>query len=305
MAELTSRLFTEGDPAVVKKLDDCARGRPSEVASHFTVGDQGEHIRRVQVALQGVRANEPGLGIPSFDVNGEYDEDFAKAVARYKERRGILNWSGKVDAIVGIKTIRSLDNDAKRHKREDPSPHPKKPEIRPRPAPVPRCMPDSEVPASQQFEVRLLGGGSGGEIVEIALYYFAIWDRANDISTLYKLRSGGLGAPGPIPFSPAVAGAPKPFETAVATRVTRFGPVAFLGNFTDATTIVSVAPFSVAYKAEHGKGYPQTPWLNLDTGPINFPGLGGQGGHFSALTMCRGERGAIRGRIGLQDLDKL
>src|SRR5262245_40293796 len=85
MAVLSSKLFTDGDPAVVKKLEDCATGRPSEVASHFTLGQSGEHIRRVQEALRNVQDLEPDLGIPDFTVNGTYDNAFAQAIAVYKE----------------------------------------------------------------------------------------------------------------------------------------------------------------------------------------------------------------------------
>jgi hypothetical protein len=124
MGVLTSQLFTEADPATVKKLEDCATGRPNEVMSHFTQEARGAHISRVQAALKIVRQEEPGLGIPEFQVNGIYDDAFAKAVFVYKQKRNIRNYANKIDDIIGIKTIRSLDTDAKRRKQEPP-PKPK------------------------------------------------------------------------------------------------------------------------------------------------------------------------------------
>jgi hypothetical protein len=126
MGVLTSELFTQGDPATVRKLEDCATGRPNEVLSHFSQGAnaRGAHISRVQAALRNVQRLDPDLGIPEFEVNGVYDKAFADAVSVYKERRNIRNYANKIDNIIGIKTILSLDADAKRRK-EEPPPKPK------------------------------------------------------------------------------------------------------------------------------------------------------------------------------------
>ena len=67
MGVLVSKLFTEGDSFTVQKLEDCATGRPNEVFSHFTQGQSGEHIRRVQQALKNAQDLDPDLaGIPPF-----------------------------------------------------------------------------------------------------------------------------------------------------------------------------------------------------------------------------------------------
>jgi hypothetical protein len=126
MGVLTSELFTQADPATVKKLEDCATGRPNEVLSHFSQGAnaRGAHISRVQAALRNVQQLEPDLGIPEFEVNGGYDKAFADAVSIYKERRNIRNYANKIDNIIGVKTIRSLDADAKRRKEEPTPPAP-------------------------------------------------------------------------------------------------------------------------------------------------------------------------------------
>ena len=124
MGELSSKLFTTGDDKVVKQLDNCATGRPTEVQSHFTQGMKGEAIKRLQQALQNAKDTDPDLAdMPAFSINGEYDKPFADAIEFYKTERNILNYAGKVDRIVGIKTIHELDKDATHHKQVNPDPH--------------------------------------------------------------------------------------------------------------------------------------------------------------------------------------
>jgi hypothetical protein len=109
MGILKSPRFTQGDEETVAKLEDCANGRPSESASHFTIGKSGPAIIKLQEALKEVQRNKPGLGIPAFQVNGIYDKDFADAISNYKAKRDIRNFANKIDNIVGVKTIQSLD----------------------------------------------------------------------------------------------------------------------------------------------------------------------------------------------------
>lgn len=304
MAELTSTLFTQGDPAVVKKLEDCATGRPSEVASHFTTGQSGEHIRRVQQALKNVQDLEPQLGIPAFEVNGTYDQAFAKAVAHYKERRGILNYANKIDDIVGIKTIRSLDKDVKQRRQPAPAPLPsRKPNVFPRP--LPNCVPDADVPPSQQFDLRLLTGVSGGEVVELAKFFFTIRDTTNGLSCLYEFRGGGAGL-GASPITPAVNGKTSHFSTDKPVRVTRFGPVAAMIGGTAPPSAIPVplshTRISLSFKAEGARGLPQTPFFPVDTGNISIPGGSIHGAQFRVLTTCSGQPGATRKILGLEDV---
>jgi hypothetical protein len=63
MGELSSKLFTEGDADAVKKLDNCATGRPTEVQSHFTQGMKGEAIKKLQLALKNERHGPWSAGI--------------------------------------------------------------------------------------------------------------------------------------------------------------------------------------------------------------------------------------------------
>jgi hypothetical protein len=303
MAELTSALFREGDPAVVKKLEDCATGRPSEVLSHFTRGQSGEHIRRVQQALKNVQELEPELGIPPFDVNGTYDEDFARAVAVYKKERNILNYSKRVDDIVGMKTIRSLDTDAKRRRREEPGPRPRRPNVFPRP--IPNCVPDGDVPSSREFDITMLMGVSGGEIVEVAKFFFAVRDTTNGLSCLYEFRGGGVGL-GASPVTPAVHGKKSHFTTEKPVRVTRFGPVAAMIGGTAPTHLpvpVSHTRLSLSFKPDDARGLPQTPFFPIDTGDISIPGGSIHGAQFRVLTVCNGKQpGATRKILGLDDV---
>src|SRR5215813_2706384 len=144
MSILTSNLFTHGDSVTVDKLENCARGRPSEVQSHFTLNQSGEHIRRVQEALKSVQESNPGLGIPGFSVNGVYVKEIAKAIRVYKTKRDIKNFANKIDDIVGINTIRSLD-------RENKSGPPKV-----NPSPTPRPDKPNDVPRADGNALRII-----------------------------------------------------------------------------------------------------------------------------------------------------
>src|SRR5262249_41636153 len=88
---LTSKLFTgaDVDDATKKKLQDCAHGRPREVASHFstTANRSGSHIILVQEALKRAQARDPSLKLPPFAIDGVYSKDFADAVFVYKQQR--------------------------------------------------------------------------------------------------------------------------------------------------------------------------------------------------------------------------
>jgi hypothetical protein len=114
MGVLTSALFTTGDSDTVAKLEDCATGSPSEVASHFAQNSPnrtGKHIGKVQQALKQVQTKHPELDIPKFDVNDVYDQNFADAVKAYKKARRIVNYANAIDDIVGVNTIKSLDKE--------------------------------------------------------------------------------------------------------------------------------------------------------------------------------------------------
>lgn len=301
MATLSSKLFTEGDPAVVKKLEDCANGRPSEIQSHFREGSPGgEHIRRLQEALKKAAAADPDLKLPPFTENGVYDKAFADAIEVYKDKRDIRNFANKIDRIVGKKTIQELDKEATRRKQVNPDPRPVKPNEVPRQ--IPNCGKDSEIPTSQNFEITMLMGVSGGEVVEVLKMFFAIRDTTNGFSALYRMTAGGVGL-GASPISPAVAGGPKPFNTDKPVQVTRFGPAALIRGITSPPPIIlSFTQLSLSFRAPGSRGLPQTPFFTIDTGPISIPGVGVHGGVFSILTRCGSEAGATRKKLDITDV---
>ena len=303
MGVLRSKLFTEGDAGTVKKLEDCATGRPNEVLSHFARGQKGEHIRKVQQALQNVQRSRPELGIPAFDVDGVYSPQFAKAIAVYKAKKDIRNYANKIDDIVGIKTIRSLDSDNTSRPHIEPPPRPNRPNVVPRP--LPKCVPDADCPLSRQFDVTMLMGVSGGEIVEVAEFFFTIRDTTNGLSALYAFRGGGAGL-GASPVTPAAGGSPSPLTTPEPVRVTRFGPVALLFGATSPPSVIpvplSIAFLSLSFRPDGARGLPQTPIFKIDTGAISIPGINLHGAQFKILTLCNGQPGATRKVLGLTDI---
>jgi hypothetical protein len=271
MSTLTSKLFTQGDQATVTKLEDCATGRPNEVKSHFTIGQTGEHIKKVQEALKSVQEADPGLGIPEFSVNGVYDQRFANAIRAYKTKRDIRNFANNIDDIVGIKTIRSLDNENKSGPPKvnpSPSPRPRQPGEFPRP--LPNCVPDSDCPSSKKFDVTLVAGTSGGEVVEIGKFFFAIRDTTNGLSSAYLLTVGGFGAGSPL--SLVGKGGAKSFTTSQPVRVTRFGPFGSMGSSTNVAGVpINFALLVLGFHPDGLVPRPTAPML-IDTGPIPIPG---------------------------------
>lgn len=315
MSVLTSKLFTEADQVTVGKLENCATGVPSEVASHFAQSQRGEHIRRVQEALQAVKQGEPGLGIPLFVVNGIYDEQFAKAVRVYKTKRNIKNFAGKFDDIVGFNTIRSLDRDNKSGSpKVNPTPLPR----RTNPKDIKRltnCVEDAECPESNQFDITLVAGGNGGEGAEIGKFIFAIRDTSNGLSAGYVLRTvgGGLG----LPLGIVGGGKPKHITTSSPVRVTRFGPGGSIGSLSQKA---GVGPFTVpvtplgailpdltvivfSFRPENllVRSIPPTV---IDSGPLVIPGFFLHAGVLSILTDCNGQPGATRRILSLIDFPR-
>jgi hypothetical protein len=230
---LTSKLFTgpDVDDATKTKLQDCADGRPTEMISHFntTTNQTGTHVRLVKEALRRAQARDPSLQLPPFFVDDNYDDGFADAIYAYKKQRGILNYAGQLDKIVGIKTIRALDNEAKGGPHVDPGPFPKKPD-HVFPKPLQNCVTDKECPTSTEFDVTLLSAVNAGlpvgKIVEATIMYFAIHDRTNNLSAMYKFLGGGVSWGSPVSYSGG--GPTKTFSVKPEGKVTRFGPSAYI-----------------------------------------------------------------------------
>jgi hypothetical protein len=99
MAILKSNSF-KGDAA----LEACA----TQDAAHIVPGAKGLHVGKIQRALNIVDYE----GIGSADINAmTYGIETSNAVTKFKTKRNILNYAGRIDPIVGIKTIRALDQE--------------------------------------------------------------------------------------------------------------------------------------------------------------------------------------------------
>ncbi|MBI3411989.1 MAG: hypothetical protein HY040_26970 [Planctomycetes bacterium] len=91
---LQSQLF-RGD----FKLEAAAVSDPA----HIVPGSQGPHVAKIQRALNLLEA-----GVAE---NGIYGRETAAAVSAFKQSRNILNFQGKIDNIVGKKTMAALDSE--------------------------------------------------------------------------------------------------------------------------------------------------------------------------------------------------
>jgi peptidoglycan hydrolase-like protein with peptidoglycan-binding domain len=94
---LTSILFKN-----CRELQACA----VKNSAHVTPGARGEHVARIQKALN-------LLEEARLDLDGIYGSATASAVLAYKRKRHIINPSYQTapDNIVGIKTIAAMDRE--------------------------------------------------------------------------------------------------------------------------------------------------------------------------------------------------
>lgn len=92
---LQSQRF-RGDP----KLEACAVSDPA----HIFQGARGPHVGKIQQTL---------IELDAADIvqDSIFGPATAAAVRAFKQTRGILNASGKIDEIVGKKTIAALDQE--------------------------------------------------------------------------------------------------------------------------------------------------------------------------------------------------
>jgi len=294
MSTLNSQFFTQTEPAVFQLLENCANGVPSEVASHFALGQSGENIRVLQQALSMISERMPTLDVMPVTVTGVYDAAFASAVAHYKRSRSILNYAGAIDNIVGRKTIASLDRDLIALQGDPaPEPCPPSPGPGPQPAPVGPCVPEGECPSAQKFTLQLLAGLTGGEVLEIGAFLFDVHDVTNNLSARYIGKVVGVGVPTPIPGSPSVLGSPTAFTTNSPCRVTDFFAFAIGSLALSFPYPLSASPVTLTHKGRDGIG--QTMPFFLDSGPVSLPGAAVHAGSLELQTTCNGQRGARRG----------
>jgi len=102
-------LTTKQSPPIQKRLSDCLNFDPA----HIKPKDKGEHVAVIQDVLEILRQRLPDLGLLQIknDKRGEYGEDTAKAVKKYKEINNIVRTGQALDNIVGRMTITQMDND--------------------------------------------------------------------------------------------------------------------------------------------------------------------------------------------------
>lgn len=89
-----------------KRLQSCLVSDPA----HVMLGDQGEHVRLIQVALILI----DDAAIDQNELDGQvYGRSTASAVLAYKKERKIINpaYQNKADDIVGKMTIKALDDE--------------------------------------------------------------------------------------------------------------------------------------------------------------------------------------------------
>jgi len=93
-------------------------------AAHIFQGASGPHVVKIQLALNNV---DNSLLSP----DGRYGPLTAAAVTTFKQKRQILNFQGKIDNIVGIKTTAALDREMFARERGGVSPPVLPPELPP------------------------------------------------------------------------------------------------------------------------------------------------------------------------------
>jgi peptidoglycan hydrolase-like protein with peptidoglycan-binding domain len=108
---LTSILFRES-----KALQACAVSHPA----HVTPGASGEHVARIQKALDVL---DDAVIDEAELQNRTYGRSTAAAVLAYKEKRGIINrsYQTSADDIVGIMTIIAMDDELNEAQERPPS----------------------------------------------------------------------------------------------------------------------------------------------------------------------------------------
>ena len=82
--------------------DQLLQGAATRDSGHITPGASGPHVTKIQNALNLVDGAQ-------LAVDSKYGPKTAGAVASFKKKRNILNTAGKIDDVVGIKTMAALD----------------------------------------------------------------------------------------------------------------------------------------------------------------------------------------------------
>ena len=304
MSTLNSKFLTYGDKGLVRRLENCANGSPTEAASHFTFGEKNaDAVRRLQAALKALQEKDSSLSLPPFDVNGAYDRAFAKAVYAFKDARHIWNYANEIDDIIGRKTIKRIDDELADIEKNVPHVVPQ-PGHRPN-LPSKGCVTDEECPTQTDFSIQLIAGGTAGELLEGGGHTFIVTDAGNRLSCVYVLEMIGVGTPG-LPVNPSLNGKPVPFHTSSRTRITRFGPSGTLVSFTFTPPgmppvgpwvkqILNTLTFTFRGPGANAGLVDTVTLHNFDMGPLpSVAGGSAHTGRFKLKTVCEGRPGATR-----------
>ncbi len=131
------------------KLEACAVSDPA----HVMPGSMGPHVGKIQAALMGVGGQNIEAGEIAQTL---YGPSTVLAVRNFKRSHNILNYAGRIDDIVGKKTIRALDEALASSPGPAPVPVPPIP-------PPPPAKPGVFI----VHDVRLFGWKPSGDVLEV------------------------------------------------------------------------------------------------------------------------------------------
>jgi hypothetical protein len=146
---------------VQRRLSACLASDPQ----HIAPGQQGDHVKAIQGALDIIRQRLPNLGLVKItDSPGAYGDDgtdgcTAEVVLKYKTAKQIFRPGRPIDKIVGRMTITEIDDDLVRSK---PAPPPK---------PVPPPEPPPPVVGGAGVQIGSIDSAHGDQSSIVVDYY--------------------------------------------------------------------------------------------------------------------------------------
>lgn len=166
--------------------DSRLEGAAVRDAEHIFAGARGDFVGKIQTALNLL----DGAGL---DVDNAFGPLTAAAVSTYKRKRGIVNYAGQIDPIVGRGTMTALDGEMAKREQLPPPPN-KLPDLPP---------PEPPPPESTDFAIRAEAETDGGVPMQ-ANYppdFFQIVDMTNKRAAVYRYEfPEGRGVLGMFPF---------------------------------------------------------------------------------------------------------
>jgi hypothetical protein len=173
--------------------------------------------KNARIFLQG-SASSTGTAAHNLDLSRRR----ANNVASYLQKRGVLASRIQIDAVgESLASLRTPENAQDRAVSLLAAPLFQPP---PAPGPTPPVPPSAPVtPTATTFEIRMLGGLSGGiGILAIDQLFFEIVDRAHAVTSIYVYSAFG-GGRGALPLSATLRGPFNTFSTSGAMSTDEFG----------------------------------------------------------------------------------